>query len=141
MQFNFNDSVSVQYWLHNDEILIWLSHCIKHGWIRNCENLSTALRCHKLGYRLVFFILLFKRELRPSESIKVRSLALVRSFWGCFPYSAHVLFFQISYTSFAIILDSASSSCFTFAVPVLRIVSCVRYTPCTCMGPVPCSPY
>ena len=45
-----------------------------------------------------------------------------------FSHRAHVPFFQISYSSFTIILVSASSSCFTLAV-TMREVSCVAYTP------------
>ena len=53
-------------------------------------------------------------------SMMVRSSGQVRPYLG--------LFFQIPYYSLAIILVSASSSCFTLAVP-LREVSCLGYTP------------
>ena len=47
---------------------------------------------------------------------------------GPFPLRAHVLSFQISYYSFTIFLVSASSSCFTLAVP-MREVSVVFHAP------------
>ena len=79
-------------------------------------------------------------KVAPVESCRIRSLALDRLCLGlivwfnlgplpcfCSCFRAHISFFVISYSSFAIIYVSASSSCLALAIPMSE-VSCVRYT-------------
>ena len=85
----------------------------------NCEMCIIALRGHRLGYRLGYLV------------------SLIYGTGTCVPRGAplcahvsffHVSFFHVSYYSLAMILVSASSSCFTVAVSI-REVYCVRYEP------------
>ena len=68
------------------------------------------------------------RAAPPGEPCSQHLSASWASF-GIFPLCAHIPCFQISYYSFCIILASATSSCFTLAVP-MRDLSCVGYTLC-----------
>ena len=64
------------------------------------------------------------RTRQTNYNILIHNIVLFRTF----PLRAHVPFFHISYSSITMILASASSSCFTLAVP-MRDVPCVEYTP------------
>ena len=91
-----------------------------------------ALRGHRLGYKLGYLVrLIYARGTSLSGCSIVRSLALVRSCFGLFPFVPTFLSYRFL-TTLTFFL-SVSSSCFTLADPMREVYSVGIYTPC--MGP------
>ena len=119
-----------RYLISKKKVSLQYSYICRGMLLTYCSSLLTALRCHRLGYRLISQSNLWYEDSRSLGELNSQILNASQVLFGTFPLRAHVPFFQISYYSHIILL-SVSYSCFILAVSMFEVY-CMGYTPRAC---------